>query len=179
MARRAVTKSHDPPAREIAEDLSAAGFTDARIAGRGGFGVVYRCRQPALDREVAVKVLRTGGDETDRVRFLREQRAMGRLSGHPNIVHILEAGVTRSGFPFIVMPFHVRGSLDTRLRRQGRCDVADVIDLGIKMAGALETSHRADVLHRDLKPSNILLTEYGQPQLTDFGIARLADRDDT
>ncbi|AZZ82340.1 protein kinase [Gordonia alkanivorans] len=179
MARRTVTKSPDPPAREIAEDLSAAGFTDARIAGRGGFGVVYRCRQPALDREVAVKVLRTGGDETDRVRFLREQQAMGRLSGHPNIVHILEAGVTRSGFPFIVMPFHVRGSLDTRLRRQGRCDVADVIDLGIKMAGALETSHRADVLHRDLKPSNILLTEYGQPQLTDFGIARHADRDDT
>ncbi|NKY61500.1 protein kinase [Gordonia rubripertincta] len=159
--------------------MSAAGFTDARVAGRGGFGVVYRCRQPALDREVAVKVLRTGGVETDRVRFLREQQAMGRLSGHPNIVHILEAGVTRSGFPFIVMPFHVRGSLDTRLRRRGRCDVADVLDLGIKMAGALEISHRASVLHRDLKPSNILLTEYGQPQLTDFGIARLADREDT
>ncbi|WP_239582295.1 serine/threonine-protein kinase [Gordonia rubripertincta] len=179
MARRAVTRPPDPPSREIADDLSAAGFTDARVAGRGGFGVVYRCRQPALDREVAVKVLRTGGVETDRVRFLREQQAMGRLSGHPNIVHILEAGVTRSGFPFIVMPFHVRGSLDTRLRRRGRCDVADVLDLGIKMAGALEISHRASVLHRDLKPSNILLTEYGQPQLTDFGIARLADREDT
>ncbi|KAF0969808.1 MULTISPECIES: serine/threonine-protein kinase [Gordonia] len=179
MARRTVTRPTDPPSREIADDLSAAGFTNARIAGRGGFGVVYRCLQPALDREVAVKVLRAGRDETDRLRFLREQQAMGRLSGHPNIVHILEAGVTRSGFPYIVMPFHARGSLDTRLRRRGPCEVDEVLDLGIKIAGALETSHRASVLHRDLKPSNILLTEYGQPQLTDFGIARLADRDDT
>lgn len=178
MSRRTVAQSADPP-QEIVDDLSAAGFTDPQVAGRGGFGVVYRCRQPALDREVAVKVLRAGRDETDRVRFLREQQAMGRLSGHPNIVHVLEAGVTRSGHPFIVMPFHARGSLDARIRRHGPCSVAEVLDLGIKMAGALETAHRASVLHRDLKPANILLTDYGQPQLTDFGIARLADREDT
>ncbi|WP_258307034.1 protein kinase domain-containing protein [Gordonia paraffinivorans] len=97
------------PPREIADDLSSAGFVDARVSGRGGFGVVYRCRQPALDRDVAVKVLRVGRDDTDRVRFLQEQQAMGRLSGHPNIVHVLEAGVTRTGHPYIVMPFHARG----------------------------------------------------------------------
>ncbi|WP_210755084.1 serine/threonine-protein kinase [Gordonia paraffinivorans] len=179
MARRIVTQQADPPPREIADDLSSAGFVDARVSGRGGFGVVYRCRQPALDRDVAVKVLRAGRDDTDRVRFLREQQAMGRLSGHPNIVHVLEAGVTRTGHPYIVMPFHARGSLDGHIRRSGRLDVAEVLDVGIKMAGALETAHRRDVLHRDLKPANILLTDYGQPQLTDFGIARLADRDDT
>ncbi|MEO9328978.1 protein kinase domain-containing protein [Gordonia aurantiaca] len=179
MARRTITQPVDPPPREITDDLGAAGFTDARVTGRGGFGVVYRCRQPSLDRDVAVKVLRAGREETDRVRFLREQQAMGRLSGHPNIVHVLEAGVTRSGHPYIVMPFHARGSLDTHIRRNGRLAVAEVLDVGVKMAGALETAHRANVLHRDLKPANILLTDYGQPQLTDFGIARLADRDDT
>ncbi len=73
MARRIVTQQADPSSREIADDLSSAGFVDARVSGRGGFGVVYRCRQPALDRDVAVKVLRAGRDDTDRVRFLREQ----------------------------------------------------------------------------------------------------------
>lgn len=179
MSGRTVAPSADPPPREIVDGLTEAGFTDPQAAGRGGFGIVYRCRQPALDREVAVKVMLAGRDEADRVRFLREQQAMGRLSGHPNIVHVLEAGVTRSGHPFIVMPFHARGSLNARIRRQGPCSTAESLDVGIKMAGALETAHRASVLHRDLKPANILLTEYGQPQLTDFGIARLADREDT
>ncbi|MFD5807913.1 protein kinase domain-containing protein [Rhodococcus aetherivorans] len=159
--------------------MSAAGFVEPRVAGQGGFGIVYRCRQPALDRVVAVKVMSPSPDETDRVRFLREQQAMGRLSGHPNIVHVLEAGVTRTGRPYIVMPFHRRDSLEAWINRRGARTVAEVLDIGIKMAGALETAHRAGVLHRDVKPANILISEYGEPQLTDFGIARLSDRQDT
>jgi serine/threonine-protein kinase PknK len=164
---------------DIVAELSAEGFENARIAGRGGFGVVYRCRQPALDRMVAVKVLNPDLDHMDRARFLREQQAMGRVAGHPNIVHVLQAGITATGRPYIVMPFHRRDSLESWIAEHGALTPAEVLIAGIKLAGALETAHRAGVLHRDIKPANILLTEYGEPQLTDFGIARIVGGDDT
>ncbi|MFD4470111.1 protein kinase [Rhodococcus sp. NPDC058505] len=156
----------------VAGDLAAAGFVDGEEIGRGGFGVVYRCRQPALGRTVAVKVLSGELDDDSRERFLREQRAMGAVSGHPHICNILQVGTTRSGRPYIVMPYHRHNSLQESIRRAGPLDWPDVLALGAKMAGALETAHRSGTLHRDVKPANILLTEYGEPQLTDFGIAR-------
>src|SRR5271154_5932884 len=76
-----------------ASELAAAGFVDGQEIGRGGFGVVYRCRQVALERVVAVKVLTVGMDE-DRARFVREQHAMARLTSHPNIVPVLQVGET-------------------------------------------------------------------------------------
>lgn len=153
--------------------LTAAGFTDPEEIGRGGFGVVYRCRQESLDRTVAVKVLSTTFDPDDLDRFLREQRAMGRLSGHPHIVTVLQAGTGDTGLPYLVMHYHPHDSLDARIRRHGPLEWPEAIGIGIKVAGALETAHRNDVLHRDVKPGNILITEYGEPQLTDFGIARV------
>src|SRR5574340_1593969 len=87
----------------ITEELAAAGFEEAEEIGRGGFGVVYRCRQRTLDRTVAVKVLTSDLDEENLERFLREQRAMGRLSGHPNIVNVLQVGATADGRPYIVI----------------------------------------------------------------------------
>ncbi|MFD7008055.1 protein kinase [Rhodococcus jostii] len=164
---------------DIVAELAAEGFEDACIAGRGGFGIVYRCRQPTLDRVVAVKVLSPDPDHVDRARFLREQQAMGRLSGHPNIVHVLQAGITYTGRPYIVMPFHRRDSLDSWIAAHGPLTAAEVLAVGVKLAGALETAHRGGVLHRDIKPANILLTEYGEPQLTDFGIARITGGDET
>ncbi|MFC9358326.1 protein kinase [Rhodococcus sp. NPDC057014] len=155
------------------DELRAAGFDDAREIGRGGFGVVYRCTQSALDRAVAVKVLGGNLDDESRARFLREQRAMGRLTGHPNVVSVLEVGVTPSGLPFLVMPYHPQDSLDMRIRRQGPLTVTEALRLGVKMAGALETAHRFGIVHRDVKPSNILLTDYDEPALTDFGIAHI------
>ncbi|MGW4119822.1 serine/threonine-protein kinase, partial [Nocardia sp. NPDC004711] len=153
---------------DVVTELRAAGFEEAEEIGRGGFGEVYRCSQPAAGRTVAVKVL-TGELDENRERFFREQRAMGRLTGHPNIVDMLEVGETASGHPYLVMPYHARGSLDARLRRDGPLSLAQVLHLGVKIAGALETAHRAQVLHRDIKPGNILLTDYGEPALTDFG----------
>ncbi|PSR62686.1 protein kinase [Nocardia sp. MDA0666] len=157
----------------IADELEAMGLFDAQEIGRGGFGVVYRCAQRALDRVVAVKVLSSEIDEESRERFLREEHAMGRLSGHPNIVDVLQVDVTPSGLPFLVMPFAVHGSLEQLIRDHGPLSWSDSLRVGVKLAGAIESAHRVHVLHRDVKPANVLLSRYGEPQLTDFGIARI------
>ncbi|MFD6061023.1 protein kinase domain-containing protein [Rhodococcus wratislaviensis] len=157
-----------------AAELAGTGFDDVQEIGRGGFGVVYRCTQEELDRTVAVKVLTVDLDDESRARFFREQRAMGRLTGHPNIVHILQVGATDSGLPFIVMPYHPQDSLDVRIRCHGPLPVGEALRLGVKMAGAVESAHRLGILHRDIKPANILLTDYGEPELADFGIAHIS-----
>ncbi|MFE3058750.1 protein kinase [Nocardia sp. NPDC059239] len=158
----------------ITAELEAAGFDNAVEIGRGGFGVVYRCDEPALDRTVAVKVLVSDIDSETLERFLREQRAMGRLSGHPNIVNIHQVGTTGSGRPYIVMQYHPLGSLEARIRRDGPLSWQEALRVGVKLGGALESAHRIGIHHRDVKPGNILLTDYGEPQLADFGIARIA-----
>src|ERR1700757_1685240 len=122
----------------VVTELSAAGFEDAEEIGHGGFGIVYRCTQASLGRVVAVKVL-TGDLDENRERFLREQRAMGRLTGHPNIVGVLEVGETQSGYLYLVMQYHRQGSLEARIRRLGVLPPDDVLRSGVKMAGALET----------------------------------------
>lgn len=162
-------------AASIAAELAASGFEHAHEIGRGGFGVVYRCEQPSLDRTVAVKVLTADRGEETLARFLREQQATGRLTGHPNIVNILHSGITESGRPFIVMPYCAQGSLDARIREHGRLPLEEVLRVGVKVAGALESAHRLGILHRDVKPGNILFTDYGEPALSDFGIAHLSD----
>src|SRR5208337_5634100 len=149
---------------DIPAELRQAGFDDIEEIGHGGFGVVYRCAQPALDRTVAVKVLTSDLDPENLDRFMREQRAMGRLSGHPHIVTVFQVGTTLSGRPFIVMPYHGKGSLWSRVSGRGPQDWRDVLSIGVKLAGALEAAHHAGILHRDVKPGNVLLTDYGEPQ---------------
>ncbi|MGQ4618551.1 protein kinase domain-containing protein [Nocardia sp. R7R-8] len=162
------------PSGSVVAELATAGFDNAEEIGRGGFGAVYRCTQTALDRVVAVKLLTADLDEDNRARFFREQRAAGRLTGHPNIVNVLAAGVTDNGRPFIVMPYYAHGSLDTRLRHHGPLPLPEVLRLGVKIAGALESAHLLGILHRDVKPANILFTDYDEPALGDFGIAHFA-----
>src|SRR3984893_3376338 len=163
----------------IVAELEAEGYHDAEPVGRGGFGVVYRCNEPSLDRVVAIKVLSSDQDDLDLEHFDREQRAMGRVSGHPNIVLVLHSGLTFTGRPYIVMPYHSRSTLDAWIKGHGPLAVREALTTGVRLAGAMETAHRAGVLHRDVKPSNVLLTSYGEPQLSDFGIARIAGSTET
>ncbi|MEV4628148.1 protein kinase [Micromonospora sp. NPDC049523] len=157
-------------------DVGVPGCEHAVEIGRGGFGVVYRAWQPAFSRTVAVKVLAADRlDESSRIRFERELKAMGRLSGHPNIVTVHQAGHTRPGNPYILMAYEEGGSLVDRIHADagsGRGPWHDAVAGGVTVAGALETAHRAGVLHRDVKPENILVSRYGELKLADFGLAR-------
>ncbi len=159
---------------DLVAELDAAGFSGAHEVGRGGCGVVFRCSQVKLQRVVAVKLL-TEEFADSRARFMREQLAMGRLTGHPNIVAVLEVGQTPSGHPFLVMPYYQCGCIQARIRQVGVLPEPEVVGLGVKMAGALGCAHGLGIVHRDVKPANILVTDYGQPALGDFGIARMND----
>jgi Protein kinase domain/Kelch motif len=155
-------------------DLGIGGCEAAVEIGRGGFGVVYRAWQPEFGRAVAVKVL--GAHRLDgeaRTRFTRELRAMGALTGHPHIVTVHSAGITAAGHPYLVMGFEPGGSLGDRLRSRGPLPWQQAVGIGVRIAGALESAHRAGVLHRDVKPENILLSAFDEPKLADFGIARV------
>ncbi|WP_433566708.1 protein kinase domain-containing protein [Nocardia sp. CA-151230] len=165
--------AHDMAAG-LADELSAEGFENAQVLGLGGFGAVFRCEQPSLSRTVAVKVLTVGLDADNVARFLREQQAMGSLTGTPNIVSIFAVGTTCRGRPYIVMQYYPRGSLYARIRTSGPLSVKETIQVGLKIARALAEIHRNQILHRDVKPSNILLTDRDEPVLADFGIAHVA-----
>ena len=156
----------------VVAQLGRVGFADAVQVGQGGFGVVYRCAQVTLGRVVAVKVL-TAGLAEDRLRFVREQQAMAQLTGHPNVVAVLAVGELAGEIPFLVMPFCGRGSVQQRMARLSLLPLEEVLRLGVKMAAALACAHRVGILHRDVKPANMLLTDYGEPALGDFGIARM------
>lgn len=149
------------------------GYRVIDLLGRGGFGVVYRAVQEAVDREVAIKVdSRMMLDERDRRRFLREARAAGRLSGHPHVVDLYDAGILPDGRPYLVMELCTGGSLLGRLKT-GTLPPAEACELGVKIADALAAAHDARVLHRDIKPANILINRYGVYGLADFGLASL------
>lgn len=155
------------------------GYRDLVQVGSGGFGVVYRARQEHLDREVAVKILAVPTiDDTALTRFMRECQLTSRLTGHPNVVTVLDTGTTRTGRPYIATEYFEHGSLKQRLDRDGPMPLKDVLRIGIKIAGALAAAHDAGILHRDIKPENILISGYGEPALADFGVARLLDAGD-
>jgi serine/threonine protein kinase len=147
------------------------GFTYLDLLGSGGFADVYLYEQQLPKRRVAVKVLLTDRISSASVEeFTAEANVMAMLSTHPAIVTIYQAGVARDGRPYLVMEYCPKPNLQVRYRREP-FSVAESLRVGIQVAAAVETAHRAGVLHRDIKPANILVTEYNRPALTDFGIA--------
>ena len=144
------------------------------VLGAGGFATVYRCWQIAVGREVAVKVdNRVLFTERDRRRFLREVTAAGRLSGHPHVIDVYDAGTLGDGRPFMVMELCPAGSLSDALRRNGPMPPGQVRDIGVRLADALAAAHASGVLHRDIKPANILVNRFGVVGLSDFGLASI------
>ncbi|SCY31642.1 Serine/threonine protein kinase [Microbacterium sp. LKL04] len=156
-----------------------SGFTYVRPLGAGGFADVFLFEQNLPRRPVAVKVLLEDVVDENVLRmFNAEADVMARLSAHPSILTIHEASVSADGRPYLVMEY-CPTSLTHRYRRE-EIPVAEVLQLGVKIGSALETAHRAGLLHRDIKPSNILITAFGSPVLSDFGIAAAVEaRPDT
>lgn len=138
---------------------------------RGGAGVIYRATQLGLDRDVALKLLLAGpfANATARQRFHSEAEAAARLR-HPNIVAIHEVG-DHEGQPYLAMEYLPGGTLADRVR-DGPLSSREAAEIGLKIAQAVAFAHDAGILHRDLKPSNILLDAFGEPKLTDFGLAK-------
>lgn len=147
------------------------GFTYVEPLGAGGFADVFLYEQEMPRRRVAVKVLLADRLSSGAAQeFADEANVMAMLSTHPAIVTIYQAGVAGDGRPYLVMEYCPRPNLQTRARKEP-FSVAEALRVGVQVAGAVETAHRAGVLHRDIKPANILVTEYNRPALTDFGIA--------
>jgi serine/threonine protein kinase len=142
----------------------------------GGNAQVYLYEQDLPHRKVAVKVLNeSASSAAARHHFTVEANVTADLA-HRHIVQVFDANVTADGRPYIVMPYYPEPNLAVRARR-ARLSVADVLRIGIQVGSAVETSHRRGVLHRDIKPQNILTDAYGEPALTDFGIAASPDGD--
>jgi hypothetical protein len=152
------------------------GLTDWRPLARGGFAVVWEAHQQSLDRQVAVKIItRKLDNPEERERFLRESSAAGRMSSHPGIVTVHDAGLLDDDRPFLVMELCTGGSLTRRLDPENRQSQEWVRDLGVRIADALDAAHAQGVLHRDVKPANVLIDQYGHAGLADFGLAVMTD----
>jgi hypothetical protein len=141
--------------------------------GRGAMGIVYKARDPAIERDVAVKVLREDFPPEEhpavRERFLREARSAGRLN-HPAIVIIHDVGES-DGTAYIAMELLQGESLKSTLALPDRLPLDAVAELAAQIADALDYAQRHEVVHRDVKPANIMVTAPGAAKLTDFGIA--------
>jgi len=148
--------------------------------GEGGMAVVYKAYDTRLETDVAVKVIRTDNLPQNAVaralkRFEREAKLLARLT-HPNIVKVTDYG-EHDGMPYLVMPYLPGGTL--KLKMGKAITWQEAVEILLPIAEALDYAHGQNMIHRDIKPSNILLTDRGQPMLTDFGIAKVLDVEET
>lgn len=147
------------------------GYTFVEPIGAGGYADVYLYEQHMPQRRVAIKVLDTSAaPHGDRAAFTNEANVMAMVSAHPYIVQVFGADIAPDGRPYLVMEYYPGPNYYDRARSE-RLDVTEVLRVGVQLAAAVETAHRAGILHRDIKPANVLASAYRRPGLTDFGIA--------
>ena len=162
-----------PPPTEIPPP-EIEGYEILGLLGQGGMGVVYKARQTAANRVVALKMILGGfADDETRARFRTEAHAVARLQ-HPNVVQVFEVGEHR-GLPFFSLEFCAGGSLEGRLKATP-LPPAEAARLVETLARAVHHAHERSIVHRDLKPANVLLTEDGTPKVADFGLAKKTGR---
>ena len=148
--------------------------------GEGGMAVVYKAFDTRLETEVAVKIIRTENILPKALprtlkRFEREAKALAKLT-HPNIVKVSDYG-DFEGMPYLVMPYLPGGTLKAKMGKP--MDWQEAVPLLLPIANALEYAHEEKLIHRDVKPANILLTDKKQPMLSDFGVAKIFDLEET
>ena len=151
-------------------DLGIPGYHDVSELNRGGFATIYRAWQPTFEREVAIKVLSGQADDAAAERFRRECAAVGALvrpSEHRDRLRGRRRPTT--GASSSSWSSSTADRWPTSCPSRGTFDMAEVLDYGGRIAGAIESAHRAGILHRDLKPENILLSRLGEPKVADFG----------
>jgi serine/threonine protein kinase len=163
----------DPPTIEEAARLFP-NYEILEIIGRGGMGAVYKARQLALDRAVAIKLLplEVSVDREFAERFKREARTMARLN-HPNIVSVFDFGTTTEGHLYFVMEF-VEGTTLHHLIRTTGLKPAQALEIIVGVCEALNYAHAEGIVHRDVKPANVLVDVRGRVKVTDFGLARFS-----
>jgi serine/threonine-protein kinase PknK len=160
------------------EAISIPGYANFREIGRGGSATVLAAHHVQLERDVAIKVLRPAGiDEQTRQLFDAERRALGKLPKHPNVVTVFDTGFTSTGDPYLVMELCASGSLASLVKQSGPLGIDETVRVGLKISEALEFAHQYGMIHRDVKPENILISDRGEPVLSDFGIAAVLDND--
>lgn len=153
------------------------GLHYVRSLGSGGFADILLYEQDFPRRRVAVKVMHTAvNDPTQVALFEREADALAAVSAHPSILSIFSASISADGRPYLVLEY-CPDSLQSSFRTHPM-DVARALDLGVRVASALESCHRSGILHRDIKPSNLLINEFGNVVLADFGIVGSVDPTD-
>lgn len=154
--------------------VSIEGYTDFRLKAEGAHAFVFNALQNELGRRVAVKVQKVDVEaKVDAGAFEREYRSLATLSNHPNIVTIYESGLTDQGNPYIAMELYDETLFDL-VRTKKFLTPAEVVAFGVPLAKALQRAHDDGVVHCDIKPRNILISEYGEAALADFGVAKVS-----
>jgi len=152
--------------------MQLEGYSKLLKIGEGGMAYVYRGIQESLQRPVAIKLLINdlSRDEEARRRFDRESYIIARLT-HPNIIHVIDRGISADEMPYFVMEYVEGVDLGTA-SKINEISHTDKIDIIIQLLKALAYAHQNNVIHRDIKPENILIDENGNVKILDFGIAQ-------
>jgi serine/threonine protein kinase/Flp pilus assembly protein TadD len=183
----------DTPAFNLAEGPASAALLGKSIGryrilsllGRGGMGEVYKAKDTTLGRDVAIKVLPSGFSiDHDRLRLLEQEARAASALNHPNIITIHEFG-QEEGVRFIVSEFIEGETLRRRIRggqigsertASERMNAAEILEIAIQIASALNEAHEAGIIHRDIKPENVMVRPDGLVKVLDFGLAKLVER---
>ncbi len=158
------------------EELAAIGYRLIQEIGRGGNGIVYLAEKTAihLSRKVAIKVFDGQREPNSLLNQFESERTILATLNHPNITKLFDYGITRQGFPYLVMEY-VDGRSPLDYANHKRLDLFAKIRLFIQICSAVSFAHRNAIIHRDLKPTNILVTDEGIVKLLDFGVAKLLE----